>query len=86
VAGNGVAKLPDQFLPSFFSHLWLKPINDSNVFRFCILISGGGFLHEFSNSLHAVAQKLRFFLVLIDPTGITASFGPFAHTDALTLL
>jgi hypothetical protein len=70
VVGNGVAKLPDQFLSFLLRHPRLQPINDANVLRFCISISRRRLGHEFADAFHILAQQSRFVLILIRAAGI----------------
>jgi hypothetical protein len=79
VGGNGVAKLPDQFLSSLFPHFWLEPIDDPHVFWFGFLIPGRCFSHQFFDALHVVAKMLSFLLVLIGSARIATGSGPLAH-------
>lgn len=83
VGGNGVAKLPDPFLPFFFSHVRLQTIDDGNVGRLRFVVSFRSFGHQLSYSLHVIAKELCLLLVLVGAAGVASSFGPFAHRSGL---
>jgi hypothetical protein len=69
VVGNGVAKLPDQFLPSLLSHRWFQPIYYPDVSRLGFVVSLRCFRDQFFHPLQVIAKLLRFLLVLISPAG-----------------
>jgi hypothetical protein len=81
VVGNGVAKLPDQFLPLLFTHRWLQPIDNRDVSGFSFVVPFRSLRDQFFYPLQVIAKLLRFLLVLVRAAGITTGFGPLAHVD-----
>jgi hypothetical protein len=80
VVDNGVAKLPDQFLPFLFSHRWFHPIDYRDVGGLGFIVSFRGLSDQFLHPPQVLTKLLRFLLVLISATWIAARFRPFTHS------